>query len=101
MEQTNNPLFDLGISGNNITPLPRHTSAVVNVDADWYVIPTMFGGQHYTVNDAFSLAKKIGFRDPDTRLPLRVYPDEATAKAAQSHMQDGRVLGYYGDLKHG
>lgn len=58
-----------------------HRMATVGVDSGAMNLPTMYGGKRYSVQEAFKIAQKNKFVDPDTGERLQVHKSEAAARA--------------------
>lgn len=67
--------------------ISTHRNTIANFDKDFYVIPTIYGGKQFSVDDAIEHIKKNNFVDPDTGQPLKAYTslDEAKAAEDQQH----------------
>ena len=64
--------------------ISTHRNAIVNFDKDFYIIPTLFGGKQYSVDDAVNIIKKNNFTDPDTGELLPIYGSQEEAEQAEN-----------------
>jgi hypothetical protein len=78
--------------------IATHKNAIVNIDGQEAVIPTIIGGRERSLDEAVALVQQAGMRDPDTGEPIRSFNTVAEAQAyeqqfrAQQRLDDPNLL---------
>lgn len=57
----------------------------IELDGHFLNIPTMFGGKAVSVDEAIAILRKAGWKDPDTKQPIRRFGSlQEAVRAAES-----------------